>query len=90
MKKTQIRQNDFPQVALGKSFCIGHIMRKHKDQNLGLYAFNLYCIQSNLPVSLQTSQSKGPHLQKHLFKLRILLLSVKSKWWWVLFSLEQV
>lgn len=90
MTNTQIRQNNLPQVALGKSFCIGHIIRMHKDQDLGSYAFNLYCIQSNLPVSLHTGPAKGPHLQKQVSKLRILLLSVKSKWWWVLFSLEQV
>lgn len=79
MKKTQIRQNNLPQVPLGKSFCTGHILRMHNDQNLGADPFNLCCIQSTLPESLHTSQTEGPHLQKQVSKLRIDFTAIKSK-----------
>jgi len=81
MKENQIRQNNPSQVAHGKSFCTGYIKRMHKDQNLGTYFLNLFCIQSNLPVSLHTSKAKGPHLQNQVSKLIILLPSTKSKGW---------
>lgn len=70
MKENQIRHKNLSQVAFGKP-CIGNV-RIHKDQNLGVYPLNLYCIQNNLPVNLHTSQTKGPHLQKQVSKLGFL------------------
>jgi len=51
---------------------------QNDKKKLETFPFNLYCIDSNLPMSLDGSKTNGPHLQKQALKSRILLLSAKG------------
>lgn len=84
MKEVVLPDLTFFQVAPGKSFCAFLLYFLYKDKKLRTCPFNLYCIESNLPVSLHTSKTNWPHLQKQASKSRFLLLSDKLKYFFLI------